>query len=34
MTSQAQQLEMILERVHQVDGDGLYTVERTMQRLL
>ncbi len=34
MTSQAQQLEMVLELLHQVDIDGLHTVERTVQRLL
>jgi hypothetical protein len=34
MTSQAQQLEMVLELLHQVDVDGLHTVERTVQRLL
>ena len=34
MTSQAQQLEMVLELLQQVDVDGLHTVERTVQRLL
>jgi len=34
MTSPAQQLEMVLELLHQVDVDGLHTVERTVQRLL
>ena len=34
MTSQAQQLEMVLELLHQVDVDGLHTVKRTVQRLL
>ena len=34
MTSQAQQLEMVLETLQQVDVDGLHTVERTVQRLL
>ena len=34
MTSQAQQLVMILELFQQVDVDGLHTVERTVQRLL
>ena len=34
MTSQAQQLEMVLKLLHQVDVDGLHTVERTVQRLL
>jgi hypothetical protein len=34
MNSQAQQLEMVLELLPQVDVDGLHTVERTVQRLL
>ena len=34
MTSQAQPLEMVLELLHQVDVDGLHTVERTVQLLL
>jgi hypothetical protein len=34
MTSQAQQLEMVLELLQQVDIDGLHMVERTVQRLL
>lgn len=34
MTSPAQQLEMVLELLQQVDIDGLHTVERTVQRLL
>jgi hypothetical protein len=34
MTSQAQQLEMVLALLHQVDVDGLRTMERTVQRLL
>jgi hypothetical protein len=34
MSSQAQQLEMVLELLPQVDVGGLHTVEHTVQRLL
>lgn len=34
MNSQVQQLETVLELLHQVDTDGLLTVERTVQQLL
>jgi len=34
MNSQAQQLETVLELLHQVDVEGLHMVERTVQQLL